>query len=247
MFDRTYPVYEAAREKQEFSIQRQTLLTVLPVILFLTFLGGGIGLVAGNYAARPNQIRMAKLPVAGDRLELLAYSSKPEITPLVALSAEAANPLSAVATNSKGNWVRIPSLNINVPIALPQTMKDSDVLTSLNSGIAMYPNGVKPGEKGNVFLAGHSTGEPWKGQYRFAFLKIDQLKAGDSILIDYKNFRYTYRVTGTNIVDPVKSATLDSKGEKRTLSLMACWPLWTTKNRLIVNSELAAINPLLLK
>lgn len=231
-------------EEKQAGIPLKLLLTVLPVILFIAFIGGSLAFLFGQDTSSVAPERTAKLPVAGDRLITMGGYQKTFLKPLVAYAANATNPLVAIKTNAEGNWVRIPALKVAVPVLQSLSMQDQDVLNPLASGVAMYPNGIHPGENGNVFIAGHSTGEPWKGPYRFAFMNISKLKANDTILVDYNGNRYTYIVTDSRIINPGDTHFIESNGTSPTLSLMACWPLWTAKNRMIIESKLIAINPL---
>ena len=143
-----------------------------------------------------------------------------------------------VETHERGNWVRIPALSLNLPLALAPTLSNEDVLRTLQVGVVRYPNGVTPGERGVVVIAGHSTGEPWKGPYRFAFLHTRKLRSGDVIDVDHNGSRYTYRVTGQRLVSPRQTPFLDSAADRPRLSIISCWPLWTTQQRLVVDAEL---------
>lgn len=151
---------------------------------------------------------------------------------------------SNVTAPAQQDWIRIPSIDVNVPIAMSPTMNDNDVLSTLDSGAALYPNGVLPGHLGNTFISAHSTGEPWKGAYRFAFLRINEVQPNNIIHIDYKGTRYTYRVTGSELVTPTPGFTVASDGSEPTIALMACWPLWSTKQRMLVHGELTNITKL---
>lgn len=143
-----------------------------------------------------------------------------------------------VETPERGNWIRIPALSLHLPLALAPTLEDKDILRTLQVGVVRYPNGVAPGERGVVVIAGHSTGEPWKGPYRFAFLHAGKLRSGDVIAVDQNGMRYTYRVTGQRIIHPRLTPFLDSTADRPRLSIISCWPLWTTQQRLVIDAEL---------
>ena len=140
--------------------------------------------------------------------------------------------------------IYIPSLDINVPLVLSPTMEDADVITTLQQGAALYPNGILPGRLGNTFISAHSTGEPWRGKYRFAFLKINDLEAGNLLHINYKGTRYTYTMTKKDIVTPTADFRVISNRPVPTLTLMACWPLWTSSQRMLITAELTNITQL---
>ncbi len=178
-----------------------------------------------------------QLPLSGDRDEpfldvdtLQARNLYPELT--------------SIDNTAPGNWIRIPSIGVNVPLDLSASLQDKDVLAALTNGAALYPNGILPGRLGNTFIAAHSTGEPWKGKYRFAFLKIDKIKAGDEIDLDYNGTRYTYLVVGSKLVKPSADFKVESDRPMPTVTLMACWPLWTINQRMLVTGELTHITKL---
>ncbi|OGY31042.1 MAG: hypothetical protein A3C02_04425 [Candidatus Andersenbacteria bacterium RIFCSPHIGHO2_02_FULL_45_11] len=142
------------------------------------------------------------------------------------------------------NWIRIPTIGVAVPVIQSASIADTDVIATLDKGAALYPNGVRPGAIGNVFISAHSTGEPWRGPYRFAFIRINELKLGDSVHIDWQGARYSYRITKNEIVTPTADFRVISDRPVPTISIMACWPLWSTKSRMLVHGELTNITQL---
>lgn len=152
--------------------------------------------------------------------------------------------LTEVTNTGEGNWIRIPSINVNVPLALSASLNDADVIAALKGGVALYPNGVEPGHMGNTFIAAHSTGNPWHGPYRFAFLDINKVQPGHLVHLDHKGTRYTYRVVSSDIVKPTPDYRVVSDRPIPTVTLMACWPLWSTTNRMLVRAELTNVTKL---
>jgi LPXTG-site transpeptidase (sortase) family protein len=147
-------------------------------------------------------------------------------------------------SETSGSWIRIPSIGVNVPLVLSSSMNDHDVLKVLDQGAALYPNGVLPGQIGNAFIAAHSTGEPWKGAYRFAFLDIDKVQEGHLIHLDWHGTRYTYRVVNSEVITPDPDFRVVSDRQMPSVTLMACWPLWSTSKRMLVHGELTNITKL---
>lgn len=148
--------------------------------------------------------------------------------------------------NSAG-WIHVPAIGVKVPLAKSASMSDTDVLETLSFGAALYPNGIAPGNLGNTFISAHSTGDPWRGKYRFAFLRINELALGNEMHVDWQGTRYTYRVVGKDLIKPSPDFRVESGRSKPTLTLMACWPLWTTNQRLLVTGELTNITKLTLR
>lgn len=180
-----------------------------------------------------------QLPLAKDRDE--GFFDLDQESALAKQPFPAARTLEAVEA---GNWIRIPSIGVTVPLVMSSSMNDNDVLATLNQGAALYPNGITPGHLGNTFISAHSTGEPWKGRYRFAFLRINELKEGNLIHLDWQGTRYTYRVTDNEIVIPNDNFRVVSDRPVPTMTLMACWPLWSTNKRMLVRAELTNITKL---
>jgi len=180
-----------------------------------------------------------QLPLAEERTEPLVNLAGIEMRQLYP-------PLSRekVADAGQGNNIHIPSINTSVPLVLSPSIKDEDVLNTLDEGAALYPNGILPGRLGNVFISAHSTGEPWKGKYRFAFQKINELKEDNQIHLDYDGARYTYRVFKSEIVTPEEGFKVVSDRPVPTVTVMACWPLWSTSKRMLVTAELTNITQL---
>lgn len=198
-------------------------------------------LLRGNVLGTKNT-QAAYLPLSPNRI---VPFSTPEPDPVIApypIQIPLTPPYNAAEATS--NWVRIPSIGVAVPIVQSASLADKDVLGVLDRGAALYPNGVTPGALGNVFIAAHSTGEPWKGAYRFAFIRINELKNGDAIYVDWRGARYSYRIVKSEIITPTPGFAVMSNRPVPTVSIMACWPLWSTKSRMLVHGELTNITQL---
>lgn len=153
-------------------------------------------------------------------------------------------PLPNAQLTYQGDELLIPSIGVTVPVATSPSIQDADVIKTLDKGAALYPNGILPGRLGNAFIAAHSTGNPWQGKYRFAFLRINEVNIGNEIHIDFAGSRYTYRVVTKEIVKPDPNFQIVSDRPVPTLTLMACWPLWSTDKRMLLKGELINITKL---
>lgn len=134
------------------------------------------------------------------------------------------------------NKLIIEKLKINAPIAWD--VNEDDIIEKLKEGVVHYEGTSKPGEGGNVFIVGHSSNYVWiKSDYNNIFAILDKLVKGDRIEIRYADKSYYYDVVETKIVKPDQVEVL-SNTNKEVLSLMTCWPVGTTLNRMIVIAEL---------
>ncbi len=232
-------------------MKNRSLLTFLSAFFFafLFFMGASLtiftfaplasSMMASIFHPAPEAI--AALPVSPDRIVPFETPS-PEIVvrPYPAESSLVA-PKDADAMS---NWIRIPAIGVNVPVVQSPSLADKDVLDTLTKGAALYPNGVTPGALGNTFISAHSSGEPWKGAYRFAFTRINELKTGDALYVDWHGARYSYRITTSEVITPTPDFRVISDRPVPTISLMACWPLWSTKQRMLIHAELTNITQL---
>jgi sortase A len=102
---------------------------------------------------------------------------------------------------------------------------------SLRKGPGHYPETPLPGDPGTTAIAGHRT------TYGAPFRHIDELKAGQRVLLDMPDGRFVYRVESTKIVDDSDLSVLDRVGHQR-LVLSACHPLYSAAQRVIVFARL---------
>lgn len=145
------------------------------------------------------------------------------------------------------NRIIIPRINKNIPLVdvHMELHPDYEVMhetfmEELKKWVVRYPGTARPGEVWNVFIFGHSSNYPWvKSEYNEVFALLDQLQDGDEIIIYYYQKKYTYKVVDRSIVKPGDVSTLEKRDpSKKELSLMTCWPIWTTLERLIIFAEL---------
>jgi sortase A len=105
---------------------------------------------------------------------------------------------------------------------------------SIDYGIYYEPKSAKPGS-GTTVLFGHRTlhGSP--------FLKLDQLKPEDNITVEWKGIGdVEYIVENTVIVPADYRLSID---QGNSLFLITCYPLGSTKERLIIKAKQVKIYP----
>ena len=139
----------------------------------------------------------------------------------------------------------IPKLNVEVPVVFGSKNDLNSMANAMSNGVAHFSipgASAKPGEVGNFAISGHSAGNIYQqSDYKFIFSGLTRMGTGDLIYMDYNNQRYTYRVTGTRIVDPSNSKSLreiaSNNPGKPMITLITCTPLGTSKYRLLVYGE----------
>jgi sortase A len=143
--------------------------------------------------------------------------------------------------------IRIPRIGIVGP---PRPKGKSWVVVEgvghedLKSGPGHYPDTGMPGVVGNMVISGHRT------TYGAPFNRVDELHAGDAIVLETRDTWFTYRVTSEQVVSPsAVEVTYPVPGDKtavptkRLLTLTTCNPKYSAKQRLIVHALLQSSLP----
>ncbi|MBK5262492.1 MAG: class D sortase [Peptostreptococcaceae bacterium] len=122
---------------------------------------------------------------------------------------------------------------INIPaISSDLLLIEGSSSKQLKWGAGHVTGTAMPGEAGNCAIAAHRN-------YTFGtyFSRLNELKVGDEIDIEYKGKSYKYRVTDSFVVDPDEVWVL-GKTEKPIITLITCHPRGSGTKRLIVRGEL---------
>jgi len=149
----------------------------------------------------------------------------------------------AEAQEIQDDRIVIPRLGVTAPVILSQhdpTAPWDDIRRDLENGVSLAPSLSRPGQEGTTWITGHSSDYAWRpGEYKTIFALLYLLKPGDEIIVDWEGKRYTYRVTGSQIVRPNEVQAFTHR-EGKTLTLMTCYPPLTTAKRWLVYAELAS-------
>lgn len=168
---------------------------------------------------------LTKSPVIISQLQYSGQKPSPAVT---------ATPAAVVSPEPT---ISIPKLNVNAPVVYEPSIREEDVQRSLQSGVVHYGTTARPGEKGNAVIFGHSSNDWWEpGDYKFVFVLLDKLQAGDQVMVNYEGRRYTYEVTGSRVVEPTEISVLNPTKEP-TLTLITCTPPGTAWKRLVVTAK----------
>lgn len=142
----------------------------------------------------------------------------------------------------------IPKINVNIKVVYDITsLEDAPVQEGLNRGVVHYKlpgANALPGQVGNTTILGHSSNDIFDpGDYKFAFVLLDRLQAGDIIYMHYEGKRYIYRVTDKKVISPTEFAALQQNNGKPMLTLVTCTPPGTALKRLLVYAEQISPDP----
>ncbi len=104
----------------------------------------------------------------------------------------------------------IPSLDLEVPLY------DGASELHLNLGIARIEGTARPGEAGNLGIAGHRDGY---------FRVLQDIAFGDELVLTTMDGVLTYKVDELKIVDPSAVDVLNDRG-RASITLVTCYPFY---------------------
>ncbi len=146
-------------------------------------------------------------------------------------------PAFMVKGGSKG---RLPykEFKLSIPSLSIDQIKVLSSSNDFEKTLAQLPGSAFPGEKGNVFITGHSSLPIGGSKYAY-FVDLPNIKKGESIVVDALGQRFNYVVENIKVVSPKDVSVInppDNKG--RYLTLMTCVPPGFNTQRLIVLAKL---------
>lgn len=135
------------------------------------------------------------------------------------------------------NGIVIPKLFIQERIIPNIDSTDKvDYLPALREGIAHAAGTGLPGSGQLGYYFAHSSGASSAlSRGKAVFYLLGKLDLGDEVQIYQDGQKYTYEVVHKTITEPDDLSFLDQEGDK--IVLQTCWPVGTSKNRLIITAE----------
>lgn len=166
----------------------------------------------------------------------------PENEAVLGVSVSSRNDFPAIiSTNLRENKPQFSEFSLSISRIGVFEAKTVVETNDFEQNLAHLPGSALPGERGNVFVTGHSAiTQLFKpGNYKAIFANLPNIKKGDEITINAAGSTYRYMVEGLKIVNPKEVWVVnppDSMG--RYLTLMTCVPPGFNTKRLIVLAKL---------
>jgi sortase A len=202
----TRPVIQRRGPRAMLSLRSAALALVgLGLVLCLVPVG-----ILGYGMWQENQLTQAWSSGVASTLPSPPFIDEPSASPTV-LDAPAASPTphSSGAAADALFAIRVPKIGYYAAV------RQGVSLNILATGPGHYPTTAMPGQPGLVGIAAHNT----------FWIPFGGLGAGDTVILETRSGSYTYRITGTRIVNPDDTGVLAQTSDPR-LVLTTCWPLW---------------------
>lgn len=139
-----------------------------------------------------------------------------------------------LAANSSNN-VPAPTENtLVIPrLLMQETVYDGSSASVLSRGIWRRPQTSDPNKGSNTVLVGHrfTYTDP------AVFYHLDKVQSGDEIVLYWKQTKYVYEVTRVFVV-PATAVEIEAPTNEPLLTLYTCTPIWSAKDRLVVQAKL---------
>jgi sortase A len=127
---------------------------------------------------------------------------------------------------------------IEIPkIGLVHPVFEGVWLTVINHGPGHWPGSAEPGGYGNTVFAGHRV------THTHPFRRINELVAGDDIIVRTDKGVFTYKVTSSEVVMPKTGISIVDQHPGHVITLFACHPPGSAQYRYVVHGDLVSSQP----
>lgn len=142
-----------------------------------------------------------------------------------------------------GKRLRIHRLGVDAPVvdvayASAEQMEQWAFHDQLAQGVVKYPFTTDPWNTWNTLVFWHSSvdfRETKSNPYGFIFSHLHELEIGDTIELVWNSQQYLYSVEETIIKKPTQiNEVLEQLDHDKFLTLMACYPRFSTAQRILV-------------
>lgn len=140
----------------------------------------------------------------------------------------------------KAGNIQIEKIGVDLPVVWTQDF--AKIQDDLKYGVVHHPYTPYPGERGMASIHGHSSGDPWDGNFKTAFTKLNFLAEGDDVWVTVFGYndqsrKYHYVVRSGKVYEKNDPKQFTSLGGYH-LNLSTSWPIGTAHKRYVVTTEL---------
>lgn len=136
----------------------------------------------------------------------------------------------------KGSAIVLPADTLGIlairKIELKLPLLKGASLANLKIGAGLMEETAGPGEPGNMVLTAHRS-----YTYGRFFNRLDEVEAGDEIIVATLENVYRYVVYDKFIVEPNDTSVTGGDPDERILTLVTCHPIHNATHRLILRAK----------
>jgi len=121
--------------------------------------------------------------------------------------------------------IQIPAIGVDAPVV------QGDGWEQLKKGVGQHLGTPNPGQNGNIVVSAHND------VFGEIFRNLDQLKAGDQVLLFTSQRTYTYVVTQSQTVEPTSVEVMNQTREP-VITLISCYPYLVDNQRIVITAKL---------
>ncbi len=131
--------------------------------------------------------------------------------------------------------LNIPTENTLVlpALDLQEKILEGESVATVNRGIWRRPSSSTPDKASNTVLVGHRF--TYSGHA--VFYNLDKVKRDDPIIVYWSGKPYYYKVFSVSVVPP-ETVSVEAPTDQSVLTLYTCAPLWSAKDRLVIQASL---------
>ncbi len=148
--------------------------------------------------------------------------------------------------NISNNTLKYPSVGISAPITIspgtsPLVQADwNKIRQALKNGVSVSFTDSDFDNSPLVFITGHSS-DTYPHTYSSIFAGLGQTHIGDQIMLNINNKVNNFIVIDKKVIEPTDTKSFNqiksSDPTVQRIALVTCWPVLTTRSRLVVVAE----------
>jgi LPXTG-site transpeptidase (sortase) family protein len=130
----------------------------------------------------------------------------------------------------------IPKISVRTQVLANVDPNKEEAYNEILNNKAAHAQGSSfPGQKGLIYLFGHSTNSVFnRNFFNPVFYSVKNLEPGDQIAILYQGKLHVYQINEKMIVNPDDFTAVKAGVDEEKLVLQTCWPPGTSWKRLLL-------------
>lgn len=146
-----------------------------------------------------------------------------------------------ISKNLRSTPAPYDEFKLSIPSLKLEGLKVKVDSNNFEKNLGHLPGSALPGERGNVFITGHSSLPIFfrPDNFQAIFANLPQVRVGDDVNVNALGQEFDYRIISMKVVNPKDTWVVNPPDQEgRYLTLMTCVPPGFNIKRLIVLAKL---------